>query len=105
MTIKKSDALITSVTLKDPLDDTTYPLVKTSETTLNETWSITFNPVKSGNHDCTLEVMNTRNEVSKAGANFKVIGGEEIELTPGFELLLSLITFAIIPARKRLRKR
>jgi hypothetical protein len=103
--VRKSDALITSVDLDDPLDDTIYPLSKVSETDIEETWTVTFTPEKPGNHECKVQVMNTRNEVSQASVSFRVNASEVANITPGFEILVLLVSFSGLPIARKLRNK
>ncbi|MHA1971487.1 MAG: hypothetical protein ACTSW1_00760 [Candidatus Hodarchaeales archaeon] len=103
--ISKSDAVITSVSLYDNLEDTNYALERISETEMNETWTVTYTPTKEGQHVCTITVLNTRNQVTSYEEIFDVVGGITMNMTPGFEFLVPLIIFAVLSLIKMKRRR
>ena len=100
--IRKSDVIVTSVDLEDELEGTIYPLERSTENTETETWTVTYEPTKAGQHICTITVINTRNLSSSAEEIFRVIGGTEVNVTPGFELFVFLFILTLLPHfRKR----
>jgi len=100
--IRKSDAIVTSVDVEDKLEDSIYALERSFNNTETETWTVTYTPTKAGQHICTLTVLNTRNQVSNAEEIFKVTGGTEINVTPGFEFFVPLFILVLLPYfRKR----
>ncbi|MHA1225691.1 MAG: hypothetical protein ACTSPV_03005 [Candidatus Hodarchaeales archaeon] len=103
--IRKSDAIITSVSLKDDIEGTTYALEKSLETNENETWTVTYTPTKAGQHVCTITVLNTRNQVSNHEEIFNVTGGTTLNLTPGFEFIFPVIMFSVLYLIRNKRKR
>ncbi|MFX1516200.1 MAG: hypothetical protein ACFFC6_07825 [Promethearchaeota archaeon] len=103
--IQKSDAIITSVTLEildDRGNEDLVPLEMIRETTTLEVYEGSYTPTRSGTYECTIRVLNTKNQQSKYRVTIVVRGDQEITGVPGFELFVALGILIILPlARKR----
>lgn len=104
--IRKSDAMITSVSLDVKNDDTGevfgVALEKTSETTDFEIYGGSYTPETSGTYICTITVMNSKNQVSSHEETITVTGGDDgVVITPGFELFIVSGLFVLLPLGKR----
>ncbi|MFX0151125.1 MAG: hypothetical protein ACFFAJ_10120, partial [Candidatus Hodarchaeota archaeon] len=102
--IMKSDVIITSVQVE--AEDKggnlyTIALEESDETETTEIYSGTFTPEVTGEYICRLRVMDTRNRVSTYETRITVIGESEGKISPGFEFLLILIIFPLLPVGKK----
>ncbi|MFX0013123.1 MAG: hypothetical protein ACFFB2_04785 [Promethearchaeota archaeon] len=107
--IQKSDAIITSVTLEiidDRGNDYLVPLEMTDETDELEIYGGQFTPERSGLYECTIRVLNTRNQESVYAVTITVRGNEDIEMiTLGFEVLLGIGILVLFSIRRRFLKK
>jgi hypothetical protein len=102
--IMKSDAIITSVQIEAEDKGSnlyTIALEESDETETTEIYSGTFTPEVTGEYICRLRVMDTRNRVSTYETRITVLGESTDKVSPGFEFLLLLIMFTVLPVGKR----
>ncbi|MFX0204787.1 MAG: hypothetical protein ACFFDT_02290, partial [Candidatus Hodarchaeota archaeon] len=72
------------------------------ETETAEIYSGEFTPEVTGEYICRLRVMDTKNRVSTYETRITVLGGESKgKISPGFEFLLILIIFTILPVGRK----
>ncbi|MFX1506399.1 MAG: hypothetical protein ACFFDC_09815 [Promethearchaeota archaeon] len=103
--IQKSDAIITSVTLEiedDQGNDYLVPLEMIDETEDLEIYGGSYTPEHSGTFECTIRVLNTKNQESIYKVTIKVRSEQNITGAPGFELAVALGILVLLPlTRKR----
>ncbi|NHJ01125.1 MAG: hypothetical protein EAX86_03235 [Candidatus Heimdallarchaeota archaeon] len=106
--IRKSDAIITSVTLEvvdnkgnKYIDD--FILSTQNNETL--TYTAKFTPQKVGTHVCTIRALTTKNQVSSAEEILTVLGTETINVTPGFDFFVALCLLSLIPTIEKARRK
>ncbi|MFX0205553.1 MAG: hypothetical protein ACFFDT_06165, partial [Candidatus Hodarchaeota archaeon] len=103
--IQKSDAIITSVTLEiedDRGNDYLVPLEMIDETEDLEIYGGSYTPEHSGTFECTIRVLNTKNQESIYKVTIKVESEQDITGAPGFELVVALGILVLLPlTRKR----
>ena len=96
---------ITSVTLEiidDRGNDNTIPLEMTGETETIEKYEGSYTPTRAGTYECTIRVLNTKNQQSKYRVTIEVRTERKITGAPGFELVVALGILVILPfTRKR----
>lgn len=97
--IQKSDAIITSVTLEiidNRGNEYLVPLEMTDETDTTEIYGGEYTPTSAGTYECTIRVLNTRNQESIYVETITVLSGEDVNITPGFNLLMVLGLLVVI---------
>ncbi|MFX0122551.1 MAG: hypothetical protein ACFFAE_02880 [Candidatus Hodarchaeota archaeon] len=104
--IQKSDAIITSVTLEitdDQGNDYLIPLEIIDETDSLEIYGGTYTPTRVGTYECTIRILNTKNQESIYKVTIRV--EEEIQISsPGFEMVIALGILALLPLKRKYRK-
>jgi hypothetical protein len=103
--IEKSDAIITSVTLEiedDRGNDYLVPLEIIDETETLEIYGGSYTPEHTGTFECTIRVLNTKNQESIYKVTIEVRSEQNITGAPGFELVVALGILVLLPlTRKR----
>ena len=102
--IQKSDAIITSVTLEiidDRDNDYLIPLEMTRETSTLEIYEGSYTPTRAGTYECTIRVLNTKNQQSKYKVTIEVRTERDITGAPGFELVVALGILVILPLTRK----
>jgi len=107
--IRKSDAIITSVTLEvvDNDENSFLYTLNVHGETLTLTYLLysgSFTPESVGKHVCTIRVLTTKNQVSSYEVIIRVEGESNMNITPGFELFLTLVLLLGLPISKKLLK-
>jgi hypothetical protein len=103
--IQKSDAIITSVTLEiedDRGNEYLVPLEMIDETEDLEIYGGSYTPENAGTFECTIRVLNTKNQESIYKVTIEVRSEQDITGAPGFELVVALGILVLLPlTRKR----
>jgi hypothetical protein len=105
--IQKSDAIISSVTLEitdDRGNDYLIPLEMTDETDELEIYEGSYTPTSAGTYECTIRVLNTKNQESIYKVTIEVRSDQDITGAPGFELVVALGILVLLPLSKKHRK-
>ncbi len=105
--IQKSDAIITSVTLEitdDRGNDYLVPLEIIDETDELEIYGGSYTPTSAGTYECTIRVLNTKNQESIYKVTIEVRSDQDITGAPGFELVVALGILVLLPLSKKHRK-
>jgi hypothetical protein len=108
VTIQKSDAIISSVTLEviDNNDKSfLFTLNYQSDTEVALIYSGSFTPESVGKHVCTIRVLTTKNQVSSYEVIITVEGESNMNITPGFEMFMTLALLVSLPISKKVLRR
>jgi hypothetical protein len=104
--IRKSDAIITSVTL-EVVDNNDKSFLYTlkhqsqSDTEIALIYSGSFTPESAGKHVCTIRALTTKNQVSSYEVIITVEGSSNMNITPGFEIFMVLVLLIALPISKK----